>query len=143
MAEWYEDGLAFQCTMCGNCCTGPEGYVLVSDEDVRAISTRLGMNEQAFLDSYTRDTHKGRSLTETRTEFGLDCVFLDRAKIPGKAVCGIYEDRPQQCRTWPFWTSNLKSAKTWRVAGRTCPGLNRGRVYPIEQIRILRDRVEI
>jgi hypothetical protein len=24
-------GLRFKCTMCGNCCTGPEGYVLVTD----------------------------------------------------------------------------------------------------------------
>ncbi len=38
MSEWFDQpdetgqpGLRFACTMCGNCCTGPEGYVLVSD----------------------------------------------------------------------------------------------------------------
>ena len=24
---WYADGLSFECTMCGNCCTGPPGAV--------------------------------------------------------------------------------------------------------------------
>lgn len=143
MPEWYADGLAFECTMCGNCCTGPEGYVLVSDEDIRAIASHLGIDESTFRDRYVRDTHKGRSLTETRTEFGFDCVFLDRTRVPGKAVCGIYEVRPAQCRTWPFWGSNLTNPKAWRNASRSCPGMNRGTFYPVEQIRILRDRVEM
>jgi len=143
MAEWFESGLAFSCTMCGNCCTGPEGYVLVSEEEERALAARLGLTPEAFAARFTRETHLGRSLTEKRTEFGLDCVFLDRETVPGRAVCGVYEDRPAQCRTWPFWGSNLRSERTWRAASRTCPGMGRGRVYPPEEIRILRDRVEM
>ena len=145
MPEWFDEvgGLQFTCTMCGNCCTGPAGYVLVTDDEIAALAARLGLSANAFRDRFTRDTHVGRSLNETRTAHGLDCVFLDRTSKPGKAVCGVYEDRPAQCRTWPFWESNLKSAKTWRVAGRTCPGLNTGRLYPPQEIRILRDRVKI
>ena len=29
VADAQERGLRFSCTMCGNCCTGPAGYVLV------------------------------------------------------------------------------------------------------------------
>ena len=136
-------GLRFSCTMCGNCCSGPEGYVLVSDDEVAALARRLGMSVAAFVDEHTRMTGEGRSLREKRSEKGLDCEFLDREKIPGKAVCGVYEDRPGQCRTWPFWPSVIKSRQTWERAKRTCPGIDHGKKHDLVQIRIARDTVEI
>jgi Fe-S-cluster containining protein len=51
----------------------------------------------------------------------------------------VYEDRPAQCRTWPFWMSIVASRQSWEVAGRTCPGINTGPLIPPERIRILRD----
>ena len=127
--------------MCGNCCTGPEGYVLFTEEEGRAIASRLKVPYEQFLSDFTKDTILGRSLKERPTPFGLDCTFLDRDKIPGKAVCGIYQDRPAQCRTWPFWPSLVKSRRAWDAAKRTCPGIDSGRLVPPEQIRILRDKV--
>lgn len=149
--EWFvpadprtgEPGLRFSCTMCGNCCTGPEGYVLVSDAEAAALAARLGLTLADFLDRYTHILSVGRSLTEKLTPQGHDCVFLDRDRVPGKAVCGVYEDRPAQCRTWPFWPTNLASLSAWERAGRTCPGIDRGTFVPVEQIRIQRDRVKI
>src|ERR1051326_5807999 len=93
--EWFAHaphgpGLSFSCTMCGNCCTGPEGYVVVSDAEAAALAARLGLSVEDFLSRYTHKTSHGRSLKEHRTEFGLDCIFLDRSKVPGKAVCGVY-----------------------------------------------------
>jgi Fe-S-cluster containining protein len=129
--------------MCGNCCTGPEGYVLVSSQEADALSRRLGLTVEEFLAKYTHLTIMGPSLTEVPTPFGLDCVFLDRAKIPGKAVCGVYEDRPAQCRTWPFWKSNLNTRAHWDRASRTCPGINTGTHYSVQQIRVQRGKVEI
>jgi len=129
--------------MCGNCCTGPEGYVLFTPEEGERIARRLGISTADFLDRFTHETEMGRSLQEVRTEHGLDCVFLDRAAVPGRAVCGIYDQRPAQCRTWPFWASNLSGPRAWTRAGRTCPGINRGQLVPPEQIRILRDRVQM
>ena len=145
--DWFEDpdpqsgkpGLRFKCTMCGNCCTGPEGYVHLSDEEAAAIAQRLNISTTAFLRDYTRDTVFGRSLKEHNTPHGLDCIFLDRAKIPGKAVCGIYEDRPAQCRTWPFWSAIIQSRRTWDSAKRTCPGIDTGPLIPPSKIRIQRD----
>ncbi len=144
-AEWFanSEGLSFQCTLCGNCCTGPEGYVIVSDAESAALARRLNLPLPEFLARFTRDTIKGRSLTEKESHAGLDCIFLDRDKIPGKAVCGVYEDRPAQCRTWPFWKSNLTSRAAWERAKRTCPGMDQGRTYPVQQIRILRDAIDI
>lgn len=150
-AEWFDQpdpatgkaGLSFGCTMCGNCCTGPEGYVLVTDEEVAALAARLSLSTAEFAERFTHMTPPGRSLTERLTDFGNDCVFLDRAKVPGKAVCGVYEDRPAQCRTWPFWKSNLVSRRSWELAKRRCPGMGKGTSYTPVQIRVLRDKVEI
>lgn len=152
-AEWFgsadpaagreEPGLSFSCTMCGNCCSGPEGYVLVSDAEAAALAKRLGMTVDGFLAGYTRMTSEGRSLTEKRSIAGLDCIFLDREKVPGKAVCGVYEDRPAQCRTWPFWSSNLSSRAAWERAKRVCPGMDRGRRYTPVEIRVARDSFKI
>jgi Fe-S-cluster containining protein len=136
-------GLSFSCTLCGNCCSGPAGYVIVSDAEVSALAKRLGISERTFIDEYTHKTSEGRSLNEKKTKGGLDCIFLDRDKIPGKAVCGVYEDRPVQCRTWPFWPSVVKSKSTWERAKRTCPGIDTGKKHTLVQIRIARDSFKI
>ena len=141
-AQGASPGLRFSCTMCGNCCTGPEGYVLYTDEDARRIAGRLGVSAEEFIRGYTKETMLGRSLAERPTAFGLDCIFLDRQKVPGKAVCGIYEDRPAQCRTWPFWKSITATVHSWDLARRTCPGIGSGPLIPPERIRILRDTVD-
>jgi Fe-S-cluster containining protein len=147
LVEWFaedgREGLRFACTMCGNCCSGPEGYVLVSDGEAAALAARLGLSVERFLEVYTVQTPEGRSLREVRSEKGLDCVFLDRQAIPGRAICGVYEDRPRQCRTWPFWPSVLRSRQTWERAKRTCPGMDRGVLVPLEQVRVLRDSFDI
>lgn len=69
---------------------------------------------------------------------GRDCVFLARDGA-GRAACSIYPVRPAQCRTWPFWPENLATPEDWGRAAKSCPGMDRGRFYPIEQIRIIRD----
>lgn len=150
--EWFDSnidpeegraGLRFSCTMCGNCCTGPEGYVLVDDAEIAALAARLGMTEPEFRTHYTHMTIAGLSLTERLSTFGRDCVFLDREAVPGKAVCGVYEDRPRQCRTWPFWKSNLHSRRHWDRAKQVCPGMDRGTFVPVEEVRIRREEINI
>ncbi len=139
--EWYRDGLKFECTQCGNCCTGPEGVVWVTDEEAAAIAAYLDMPFNEFIENHTRLVGIRRSLNEVPTSFGNDCEFLDRKKLPGKAVCGVYLARPSQCRTWPFWPENLTSRRAWEAVKRRtpCPGMNEGRLYPIEHIRIQRN----
>ena len=38
---WYRYGLSFECTQCGNCCTGGPGFVWVEEEEIRAIADFL------------------------------------------------------------------------------------------------------
>ena len=142
-AQSSDEGLRFGCTMCGACCTGPEGYVLLTDDEASAMATELGLPEPEFRERFTRTTSLGLSLDEHETEHGFDCVFLDRESVPGKAVCGVYGARPAQCRTWPFWKSNLSSERAWQRASSTCPGIDRGKLHPVETIVTRRDVVDI
>jgi len=138
-SEWYENGLRFECTQCGRCCTGPPGFVAFTDEEGDAMAAALGLSRAEFDERFVRTVRGIRSLTERRTEHGYDCVFLDRDTVPGRALCRVYEARPTQCRTWPFWGENLASPRAWRRAARDCPGMNHGPLVPVEEIRIRRD----
>lgn len=154
-AEWFEApdptgltatgerGLRFSCTMCGSCCTGPSGFVLFTDAEAAAMAAKVGVTPEAFRERYTRDTVLGRSLAEKPSAFGNDCVFLDREAVPGRAVCSLYEARPEQCRTWPFWKSNLASPRHWERAARGCPGMNTGPLTDPRTIRLTRERLDI
>lgn len=144
-AEWFaaRGGLRFSCTQCGNCCSGPPGYVLYTEAEGEALARRLGVTVDEFVERYTEETIKGRSLKEIPGPKGNDCVFLDRESVPGRALCSVYEERPGQCRTWPFWPSVVRSERTWERAKGTCPGMDRGVLVPVERVRILRDAVNI
>jgi len=142
-AEWYASGLRFTCTQCGNCCTGPPGYVWFSGEELTAMADHLGIGEKAFLKRYGRNLGNRRSLTERKTKHGYDCVFLRRDE-EGRALCSIYPVRPTQCRTWPFWPENLRTPANYLEASKRCPGMKaglegEGAFVPIEEVRVRRD----
>ena len=40
---WYSEGLRFECSQCGDCCTGAEGYVWVNQAEIDAMSARMHM----------------------------------------------------------------------------------------------------
>jgi Fe-S-cluster containining protein len=137
-APWYAGGLRFECTQCGNCCTGPPGYVWFDEEEGRALARALGVAEETFHRRYARRLNGRWSLRERRTEHGHDCVFLDRRSENGKALCRVYDARPAQCRTWPFWPENLSSPDDWSAARRAtpCPGMDQGTLISVEGIRL-------
>jgi len=136
-APWYEPGLSFACTQCGNCCTGPTGFVRFTNAEARAIADHLGLTVARFRKQYTRQVAGAPSLTETRRGRDYDCVFLTR-DAHGKAGCSLYPVRPTQCSTWPFWPENLATPRDWADAAKTCPGMQQGGTfYPVEQVRVI------
>lgn len=138
---WFQEGLKFSCSQCGNCCTGGPGAVWYTEEEGAAMAKALGISLDEFTRSFTRSIGSRRSLNETQTEFGFDCVFLDRDTRPGVALCKVYMARPAQCSTWPFWKDNLRSKAAWAQAkARTpCPGMDHGTLVPVDRIRVMRD----
>ena len=133
---WYADGLQFTCTGCGDCCTGGPGYVWVTLDEISALATRLGMAAADFEAKYVRKIGVRRSLKERKN---YDCVFLDAAT----RKCTVYEDRPRQCRTWPFWDSTVKTPEAWERTCAVCPGSGRGRLYSLEDINEQRSVINI
>ncbi|MFI5343581.1 MAG: YkgJ family cysteine cluster protein [Chlamydiales bacterium] len=112
---WYADGLRFKCTECGQCCTGAPGYVWVNDQEIEQIASHLNLSIEEFAQRYLRRVRGRLSLLEHPKTF--DCVFLKDKK------CQIYSIRPTQCRTFPWWPRQLKSAKDWQEAAQYCEGI--------------------
>ncbi|MEA2710868.1 MAG: uncharacterized protein QOF78_3469 [Phycisphaerales bacterium] len=145
---WYGDGLKFTCSQCGNCCTGAPGYVWISDVEIDRLAVHLHMSRADVIEQYCRQIGDRYSLEERLSPQGLyDCIFLKEVKVPAKPgeiahtkrICGIYDVRPLQCRTWPFWDGLLASREQWDAAGQRCHGINRGsRKFTLKQIESLR-----
>lgn len=142
--SWYAEGLKFQCTMCGNCCTGPSGEIPLLVKDSRKLAKHIGLSHREFQRRYTTISLYGRKrvlkMKPTPDNDGSsDCIFLDRNRIRGKAVCSVHSAKPLQCQAWPFWPSILESEETWKATGEHCPGINRGdQVLPLREVEAKR-----
>lgn len=128
--NWYADGLPFACTRCGNCCSGAPGYVWVDAHEREQIANALGLAAEEFIRRHVRRVGRGFSLLERP---GGDCEFLVRSQ-DGTTGCQIHAVRPTQCRTWPFWRSNLTTPVAWRRVARGCPGIGRGSAHGAAEI---------
>ncbi len=133
---WYADGLRFKCSQCGDCCTGAPGYVWVNQEEIAALAVATGHSVEEFEKLYVTKVGVRKSLREFPNG---DCVFFDGQK----RNCTVYQDRPRQCRTWPFWDSNVRTPEAWQKTCEVCPGSGQGRLYSLEQIEEQRKVIRI
>jgi len=125
---WYADGLRFQCTECGKCCTGAPGYVWVTEDEIAAIANHLNLSIEKFSRDYLRYVDGKYSLKEHSQTF--DCVFLKDKK------CRIYQVRPKQCRTYPWWPEHLSSEEAWNEEAKWCEGIRPDApLVPLETIQ--------
>jgi Fe-S-cluster containining protein len=131
-APWYADGLRFGCTGCHACCRGGhEGVVYATAAEVARIAAHLGMDERAFRRAHVvvRDGHDTIRLAANG-----DCSLW-------RDGCTVYEARPRQCRTYPFWPELLKTRAAWDREAALCEGMNRGETHDLVSIRsVLRSR---
>ena len=123
---FFDDGLYFTCQKCGACCTGDPGIVQLTVNEAQKIAAFLEKEIDEMVGEELVVYKNGYRLYED-SESGA-CVFLKEGK------CHIYELRPMQCKTWPFWIENLRSPKAWRKATNECPGIGKGRKYTRNEI---------
>lgn len=98
------------CSDCGGkCCYGESGYIFVNFEDFERISKYLNMSFHDFVLTYVRKVKYKFSLIEKKcidSSKGMACIFFDE----DTNKCKIYEVRPSQCRTFPFWNTYKSSS---------------------------------
>lgn len=94
------------------------------------MAESLGLSDEDFFLEYCEiiDLRVAKRVSLVATRSGR-CVFW------GKDGCQIYEQRPLQCRTYPFWVTNLVDVDAWRRLGKTCHGVNQGRRWSPGEIR--------
>ncbi len=124
---WFKDGLRFTCSGCGDCCTGAPGFVWVTREEIEDLAREVKLSPEEFEKRYVRRVGIRKSLIEYASG---DCVFFDT----NTRKCTVYHARPKQCRTWPFWQSNVQTPADWQHTCEVCPGSGRGKLHSVDHI---------
>lgn len=129
---WYKDGLSFNCTGCGKCCTGFPGFVWVNEAEIHAMANFLKLTNDDFSKKYLRLIDGKLSLKEILPNY--DCVFLDNNK------CTIYPVRPTQCKTYPWWPQNLQSPSNWENEKKYCEGIDS--CAPTVSLKVIEEQLQ-
>ena len=127
MKKWWEEGVRFECQGSGKCCVshGEYGYVYLTQKDRVRLAQSLGLPTPQFTREYCGKTDGIYHLLDGEND---QCIFLKDKK------CSVYEGRPTQCRTWPFWPEVME-AKTWKKeVAAFCPGIGKGKIWKKEEI---------
>ena len=83
--------------------------------EAERLAARFGLELDAFGRRYLRRIGQRLALLESPGDGA--CVFLAGSE------CSVYEDRPVQCRRFPFWDRHLESPAAWRAAAGECEGI--------------------
>ena len=121
-------GLRFDCTRCQRCCRIDPGVVLLSQHDLDQLADYLNLPPHEVRERHCRTVDMGGvTQLSLREKANYDCVFWD------EGGCSVYEARPLQCRSFPFWPAQLADQESWRRAGEQCPGIGIGPLHsPVE-----------
>ena len=105
------------CNTCaGRCCTGESGYIYVTKTEIESISSLLNLNVNDFVREYLFKKLYKYSIKERKVGESYECIFYDKESNG----CTIYEARPLQCRTFPFWDYYKQRVSELKLE---CPGI--------------------
>jgi Fe-S-cluster containining protein len=96
----------------------------MSPEEVIAASDFMNMTSTIFIENYAVKELDGTfeskqnvpwiMLADKTTVIGPACIFLDTETNH----CQIYQARPIQCSTYPFWSDIMESEYNWNIEAR-------------------------
>lgn len=89
------------CASCeGNCCIGESGYIWISKDEILKLADFLKLSVEEFASKHLIKVGYKYSIKEKQlSKENFACHFFDVEK----KQCSVYEYRPSQCRTFPFW----------------------------------------
>ena len=126
---FYKDGLHFECQRCSGCCRFDSGYVFLSHQDLDRLASNLSLTQDEFLEKYCVKVDMGGYFRISLIEKpNYDCIFWR------DGGCAVYEARPLQCRSYPFWEHQLESKEAWENVAKSCPGINKGALHSRQEI---------
>ncbi len=127
LPSFLRDGLRFECTGCGDCCTGAPGQVRFLPEELQRMAEHLDLSTSEFRERYCRP-----ELLELKEEANGDCVLFQEG-----LGCRVHEVKPGQCRRYPFWFKNLRNEEAWQRCAAECEGVGQGRLWSAEEMLAL------
>lgn len=104
------------CSSCRGTCCRWGGYVWITEEEMIDIAQFRGMDLGVFADTYVRAANGRLSLQDRLIDGEQICCMFN----PYENKCTIYEHRPSQCRTFPFWKQYRDKYKELL---EYCPGI--------------------
>lgn len=89
------------CNTCkGNCCIGESGYIWITIPEIENLAKHLNITLDELRIKYLEKIGYKYSIKEIKLEEdNYACTFFNLEK----RQCSIYEARPLQCKTFPFW----------------------------------------
>ncbi len=112
-AENIKNKIQFKCKQCGKCCG--IGFIYLKRREAAVMAAGLKMPLREFKKKYTTFfLFLGRALKWREDGF---CVFMSGNK------CSIYDIRPEQCRTWPYWKRITNNNHELKRAQKYCLGI--------------------
>lgn len=128
---FYDEGIHFNCVDgCSACCQGDEGYVWLTEKDLNNLTEHFDISQKDFIENFCKIDEGGRLSLNDLPDENYRCVMLEDGK------CSIYDKRPMQCRTFPFWKFAMQDEEHFKVIKETCPGIDdtNGKLYTKEEI---------
>jgi uncharacterized protein len=109
---------ASACATCqGRCCTGESGYIYVNMTEIEKIADLLNLDVKEFAPKYLFRKGYKYSIKEIVYNDSHECIFYDRESNG----CTIYDARPTQCKTFPFWDYFKTRVDELKLE---CPGIS-------------------
>lgn len=77
----------------------------------------MGMDLEDFANEYVKAAYGRLSLQERLRDGEYQCCFFDSFN----ERCLVYQARPEQCRTFPYWDAYLDN---FQILLEICPGIS-------------------
>jgi Fe-S-cluster containining protein len=126
------EGMRFECQPGCTACCEQQGFVYLTEADLKRVAAFLGMTSRKFENRYI---YRTRNRMRLRIPRDASCHFLK------EGGCSIHPVKPTQCRIFPFWPELVDSRREWLKTARYCPGMGHGPLIQISNAKELADEM--